>query len=142
MVKSSVGFEIAPRLPYSLALTAARYSRFPEAVDRFDGRVYRRFLDAGGGTLVEVEQTGPPGRARLLVRLAGPGSRSRAGRAAAEALVAGPLGAAADVRPFYRAHAGDPVIGDAVRDFPGLRIAGAASLWEAIVTAVLSQQVN
>jgi DNA-3-methyladenine glycosylase II len=142
MVNSTVRFEVAPRLPYSLTLTAARYARFPEAVDRFDGGVYRRLLDAGGGTLVEVEQTGPPGRARLQVTVSGRGARSRAGLAAAEALVAGPLGASAGVRPFYRAHADDLVIGDAIRDFPGLRIAGAPSLWEAIVTAVLSQQVN
>jgi DNA-3-methyladenine glycosylase II len=134
--------EIVPRRPYSLALTAARYARFPEVVDRFDGRVYRRYLEAGGGTLVAVEQVGPPSRARLEVTLAGPGARAREGREAAEALVAGPLGAAADVRPFYRALWRDPVIGEAIRDYAGLKIAGAPSLWEAIVTAVLSQQVN
>jgi DNA-3-methyladenine glycosylase II len=135
-------FTVAPRLPYSLALTAARYARFPEVVDRFDGRVYRRLLPAGRGTVVEVEQAGPPFRARLAVTLTGPQARSAAARAAAEALVVGPLGAGADVRRFSRALSADPVIGRAIRDFPGLRIAGAPSLWEAIVTAVLAQQVN
>ena len=92
--------------------------------------------------MLSVEQVGPASRARLRVRLEGRGAASPAVRLAAEALVAGPLGASADVRPFYRALSSDPVIGTAIRDFRGLRIAGAPSVWEAIVTAVLSQQVN
>jgi DNA-3-methyladenine glycosylase II len=52
------------------------------------------------------------------------------------------LGARLDARPFYRAFRNDPLIGDSLRHSRGLRIAGSASLWEAIVTAVLSQQVN
>ena len=40
-------FTIVPERPYSLALTAERYTRFPEVVDRFDGRTYRRLLPIG-----------------------------------------------------------------------------------------------
>ena len=43
---------------------------------------------------------------------------------------------------FYRAHRSDPVLGAPIRAFRGLRIAGVPSLWEALVTAVLAQQVN
>jgi DNA-3-methyladenine glycosylase II len=46
------------------------------------------------------------------------------------------------VAAFYRAHRGDPVLGEPIRAFRGLRIAGVPSLWEALVTAVLAQQVN
>ena len=52
------------------------------------------------------------------------------------------LGASTDVRPFYRDCGRDPVLAAAIRDFRGMRIAGWPSLWEALVTAVLSQQVN
>ena len=52
------------------------------------------------------------------------------------------LGAGLDVRPFYRAFREDPLLSEALRHSRGLRIAGTASLWEAIVTAVLSQQIN
>lgn len=140
---TSVVFSIAPPPPYSLALTAARYARFPEIVDRFDGRAYRRWLAVGrGDALLTVEQAGPPSRPRLAVTLQGPDAESAAAREAGENVVLRALGAAADVRPFSLAHARDPVLGDAIRDFAGLRIAGFPSLWEALVTAVLTQQVN
>ena len=32
---------IEPNGPYSLTRTAQRYARFPDPVDRFDGRAYR-----------------------------------------------------------------------------------------------------
>jgi DNA-3-methyladenine glycosylase II len=47
-----------------------------------------------------------------------------------------------DVRPFYRAFRSDALLGAPIRSFRGLRVAGAASLWEALVTAILSQQIN
>jgi DNA-3-methyladenine glycosylase II len=143
MRKDRVAFTVIPERPYSLALTAERYTRFPEIVDRYDGGVYRRFLPVGRrGVLLCVAQSGPPGRALLEVTLSGAGADSSAAASAARRVVEGALGAAQPVRGFYRAFAADPVIGDAVRDFRGLRVAGLPSLWEALVTAILAQQVN
>jgi DNA-3-methyladenine glycosylase II len=139
----SARFSVVPQRPYSLALTAARYARFPEVVDRFDGAVYRRFLPVGrGGALLSVEQVGTPARAVLEVTLAGPQAGSGEIRSAADRIVHVALGAAQPVAPFYRAFREDPVIGAAIRDFRGLRGAGVPSLWEALVTAILAQQVN
>ena len=81
-------------------------------------------------------------RARLLVTIDGRGARSLPARRAARRLVDIGLGAALDARPFYRAFRKDPLIAQALRHARGLRIAGAASLWEAAVTAILAQQVN
>lgn len=134
---------IEPSGPYSLARTAQRYARFPDPVDRFDGRAYRRLLAAGRGTvLVTVEQTSGPDAAKLRVTIEGSAASSKAAEAAARKLVGGALGAAADVRPFYRAARLDPLLAPLVRRFRGLHIAGYPSLWEALVTAVLAQQVN
>ena len=136
-------FWIDPLRPYSLALTAARYARFPDPVDHFDGRTYRRLLEAGRGVvLVTVEMAGGVTAARLRVTLEGPAADSEAAGKAARRLVEGALGAAADVRPFYRAARADPLLAPLVRKFRGLRIGGCPSLWEAIVTAILAQQVN
>ena len=141
--KTVAAFRIEPRRPYSLALTASRFTRFPEVVDRFDGRVYRRLLPVGRrAVLVSVEQIGSPARAVLAVSLQGPGADTPAAREAARELVDIALGAAAEVGPFYRAHRSDPVLAAPIRDFRGLRIAGWPSVWEALLTAVLSQQVN
>src|SRR4030095_14775983 len=76
------------------------------------------------------------------VGLAGPDADSPRVEEAARRIVERSLGAAHPVRGFYRAFAGDGVLGDAIRDFPGLRGAGVPSLWEALVTAILAQQVN
>lgn len=141
--ESRVRFTVEPRPPYSLALTAARFARFPEAVDRFDGRTYRRLLPARRGVvLMHVAQSGPLGRPRLAVTLEGAEAKSEEARGAAERVLERSLNAGFDVRPFYRAFGDDPLLGAPIRDFRGLRIAGVPSLWEALVTAVLSQQVN
>lgn len=139
----SVRFRVVPQRPYSLALTAERYTRFPEVVDRFDGAVYRRFLPVGRrGTVISVAQQGSAARAVLVVTLAGPDSGSPAARSAARRVVDVALGAGQPVAPFYGAFREDPVIGPAIGDFRGLRGAGVPSLWEALVTAILAQQVN
>lgn len=136
-------FWIEPSGPYSLPLTARRYARFPDPVDRFDGCIYRRLLPAGSGTvLVTVEQAGGRDAAKLRVTIEGAAAASNAAETAARNLVGGALGAAADLRPFYRAARLDPLLAPLVRRFRGLHIAGYPSLWEALVTAVLAQQVN
>ncbi len=142
-MQSRLRFSVIPQRPYSLALTAERYTRFPEVVDRFDGRVYRRLLPIGrGGVLVSVAQEGPPARALLRVSLEGSAADSAAAGETARRIVEVALGAASDVRAFYRAQGEDALLADSIRDFRGLRIAGAPSLWEALVTAILAQQVN
>jgi DNA-3-methyladenine glycosylase II len=136
-------FSYAPRGPYSLAETASRFTRWPETVDRFDGTSYRRLLSVGRAVvLLQVRQIGTTARARLRVTLEGEDARSPAAHAAALRMVEIGLGAGLDTRAFYRAFREDPLIAEALRHSRGLRIAGAASLWEAMVTAVLSQQVN
>jgi DNA-3-methyladenine glycosylase II len=141
--RDSARFVVRPIPPYSLALTAARFTRWPEAVDRFDGTTYRRLLPSGrSGLLVEVRQSGTARRPALSVRLRGAQAATAPARRAAERVVRIGLGAGLDTRPFLRAFRDDPLLGPPLRRFRGLRIAGAPSLWEAIVTAVLSQQVS
>lgn len=136
-------FSLIPSRPYSLALTAERYSRFPDPVDRFDGKTYRRLLAVGrGAVLATVEQSGGATNPKLRVTLEGPSEDSPRARAAAERLVRAALGAGTDVALFYRAARLDPLLAPLVRRFRGLKIGGYPSLWEALVTAVLSQQVN
>ena len=138
-----VRLTFTPRRPYSLALTAERYTRFPEVVDRYAGGVYRRLLPIGrGGVLLSVAQEGSPARAVLRVSLEGKAADSAAAARAARRVVDVALGAAADVGAFYRAQRQDALLADSIRDFRGLRVAGAPSLWEALITAILAQQVN
>ena len=136
-------FLVRPATPYSLRLTAERFSRFPEIVDRFDGHLYRRLIPMGkGSTIVSVAQIGSPISGTLEVRIAARGVELEAARSEARRLVRRALGIKQDVRGFYRAFRNDALLGEPIRHFRGLRIAGTASLWEALVTAILSQQIN
>jgi DNA-3-methyladenine glycosylase II len=134
-------FSVVPQRPYSLALTAERYTRFPEVVDRFDGTVYRRFCRSGAARCFRSRRSGRR-RGVLEATLTGPQAGFPAARAAAKRIVHVALGAAQPVAGFYRSFRADPVVGAAIRDFRGLRGAGVPSLWEGLVTAILAQQVN
>ena len=80
----TVRFSVRPARPYALALTASRYARFPEVVDLFDGKTYRRLLLPGReAALLSVSQRGGPDRAVLEVVLGA--GRGRARRRAARA---------------------------------------------------------
>jgi DNA-3-methyladenine glycosylase II len=105
--------------------------------------VYERLLVVRGvPLLVRVGQLGPVGSPRLRIELVGRRAREPEAKGAARELLDRVLGAAVDVRPFYRAVRQDPVLGPTVRPFRGMRIAGRPHPFEALVTAVLSQQVN
>jgi DNA-3-methyladenine glycosylase II len=130
----------APLGAFSLAQTSARFARFPDPVSIVEDSSFARLVPAGGElALVHVAQEGPVSRARLRVRTEGGGD---AAEAAARRLLERVLGAGADLRPFQRALGADPLLAASLRAHRGLRVAGAFDLFEALVNAVLTQQVN
>ena len=140
---ASARFSLVPKRPYSLTHTAARFARFADAVNQTGDGCYRRMLVVDGEPLlVSVAQRGPASRAVLEIGLRGKGARRANARRAAQALAERALGASQDVAPFYRAFRDDPLLGPAIRAFRGLRVAGSPHLFETLVTAVLSQQIN
>ena len=136
-------FSLRPVRPYSLERTLARFQRFPEVVDVVEDGTYRRLLPVGRRLLlVSVRQLGPPSRALLEVRLRGKDAAARDARNAATRLAERALGARAAIPAFYRARRNDPLLGPVIRSARGLSVSGYPDAWEALVTAVLSQQVN
>jgi DNA-3-methyladenine glycosylase II len=138
-----VSYEVTPRRPYSLDRTLERLRRFPELVDRYDEGVYRRLLFVRARpVLLEVEQLGAPCRAVLRITLSGNDADTDDARRLADRALERVLGAATDVRPFYRAFRSDPLLGPLVKRHLGLRVAGRLDLWETLLQIVLSQQIN
>lgn len=141
-------FDFVPARPYSLERTLQRFARFPDAVDLVSagggagGRALRRLLPIRPSAAMTVRQEGAPASAVLRVELHGPGASTAAARAAAVRVIERALGASTDVRGFERRFARDPLLGPAIRRFRGLRVAAAPSVWEALVYAVLAQQIN
>ena len=141
----SRSFTVDPRRPYSLERTVARLVRFDDLLERYDPEtgVYSRLIAVGRRLLcIRVRQQGTPSRARLQVTLTGRGARDTEARTGAETYVKQALGAGQPISGFYRAFRDDPLLGPAVRRERGLRIAGNGSVFEALITTILCQQIN
>ncbi len=136
-------FEIIPRTPYSFDFTVARFMRFAgENVDLVEDGQYRRLLAAGRQlALATVTHAGTAASPRLTVVLDSP-SRAPLERASFETQLRHILCTDLDLRPFYRMARKDPLLAPMVPRFRGLRVTASPTLFEALVTAVLSQQVN
>jgi DNA-3-methyladenine glycosylase II len=138
-------FEIQPKLPYSLPLTAERLIRFDSTLECFDSdsQVFSRLIQAGRRTLLlRIEQVGSPARAVLRATLEGRGAAAPDAEQAARDYAARALGTDTPVQPFYRKFRTDPLLGPPIRRLRGLRVAGAATAFESLVTTILAQQVN
>ena len=136
-------FDIIPRTPYSFDFTVARFMRFAtENVDVVEDGRYRRLLCAGRQlALATVTNAGTVAKPRLVVALDSP-SRATLQPARFEAQLRHVLSTDLDLRPFYRMARKDEMLAPMVGRFRGLRVTASPTLFEALVTAVLSQQVN
>ena len=131
-------FRYKPAGPFSLERTAGRLVRFEEVVNHYEKGTYRCLVPVSGKhALVTVTQAGPPSRAELHVEVRGVPARE-----AGERVLERVLGAHMDVRPFYRQFRADKLLAAPLRHSRGLRVSGYLTLWEALVTAIFSQQVN
>ena len=136
-------FEISPRAPYSFDFTVARFMRFAsENVDLVEGGEYRRLLAAGRQlALATVADVGTVAKPRLTVVLHTPSSAPLK-LVEFEAQLRHILCTDLDLRPFYRLAREDNMLASLAARFRGLRITASPTLFEALVSAVLSQQVN
>ena len=135
---------ITPVAPYDFELTAGQpnYSRDQEfkTEDYIDG-AYLRLLDLGDkAALAQVESTGSVDDPALTVSLTGDDltddDAERAGRQ-----ITWLLGCDQDLRPFYDSVAHDPILRDVVEQFYGYHNTRTASVFEALVQAVMGQQI-
>jgi DNA-3-methyladenine glycosylase II len=140
-----VRFEIRPRAPYDLRLTAGFYVRFPvEAADRFRNGLYQRLLDDGDRlALVGVRQVGPVDAPALSVEVTcGGDGRPATPDPTLRDRVRAMLGAGDRLDDFVRHAADDPVLGPLAPPLRGLRQARWPSGFETLVTSITAQQVN
>ncbi len=125
------------RAPYRLDLTAVVLRRLStNAVDVFDGAVYRRLLgDPREPVLLSVEQRAPDA---LAVRLDGPGAESFDPHAVVRRL----LGTDVDLTPFYAGAARVPWLHAIATRARGVRPPRYPSLWETACNAIVYQQIS
>ena len=136
--------QLRPTAPYDFALTAAYHTYFQErsGADTFANGVYRRLLDLDGRlALASVRDTGRPDAPQLTLELRGHALSPADGQRAA-AQIARMLGITQDLTPFYAQAQSDAALPSLIRQFHGLHLPSAATLFESLVFAVLGQQIS
>ena len=142
MEQASVTLTPVPPYDFNLTALSAVHFRDQHAANRFDGAVFCRLLDVRGELC--------PARARSLdtldspqleIVITGP-SLDDATVAAAKQRLAWILDAESDLSPFYVMALQDPVLVPIVSGLRGLHLPHTASVFEALVLAILGQQIS
>ena len=134
---------ITPVAPFDFELTAGYLTYFQGryATDSLVDRVYRRLLDLDGQlVLASVSSLGSLEKPELSVELQGEGLTSDNVEVATDK-VAWILGVGQELEPFYASAQGDPAMAAITQRFHGLHMPHTASVFEALVLAVLGQQI-
>ena len=129
--------------PFDFELTAGYLTYFQGryATDSLVDRVYRRLLDLDGQlVLASVTSLGSLENPELSVELQGEGLTSDNVEVATDK-VAWILGVGQELEPFYASAQGDPAMAAITQRFHGLHMPHTASVFEALVLAILGQQI-
>lgn len=117
--------------------------QFDPLLDYFVGGELRRAAEVGGEPVlygVSEDSNSGPGVALRVRVLRGPASRFV--RNAVAGIVQRQLGLDVDITPFYNLARLDPVLSRLAIHFRGMRIPQVANPYEALVSAILEQQIN
>jgi len=136
-------FALAPTSPYAFALTVHRFVRFKdESVDRVTPKRYQRLLSVDGQhALATVTDEGTIAKPLLRVTLEG-NKKVDLDRPEFAAQLRHILCTDLDLEPFYRLTNKDELLAPIAPRFRGLKLVQSPTVFEALVMAVLSQQVN
>jgi DNA-3-methyladenine glycosylase II len=136
-------FTLTPVPPYSLSLTAIRFARFKdEIVDRVQFNSYQRLLSVDGHlALATVTDEGTATKPVLRVELQGT-RKTDLDRPEFITQLRHILCTELALKPFYHLARMDDLLAPIVSRFRGLKLPASPTVFEALVMAVLSQQVN
>ncbi|MBQ11571.1 MAG: hypothetical protein CMJ45_08480 [Planctomyces sp.] len=134
---------ITPVAPFDFELTAGYLTYFQGryATDSLVDGVYRRLLDLDGQlVLASVSSVGGLENPELSVELQGEGLTPAVSEVATNK-VAWILGVGQELEPFYALAQRDPAMAAITQRFQGLHMPHTASVFEALVLAILGQQI-
>lgn len=135
---------LEPTPPYDFDLTSGYATYFSDSyvTQRFHDGVFKRLLDLGKSLcLVYVRSTGKPDLPTLEIDLRCTCLEDSVISQVGKQLAA-LLGTDQDLTPFYRMARNDPVLKPLVQGLWGLHIPQAVSVWEALVSIIIGQQVH
>ena len=137
-------FHITPTAPYDFDLTVGSMTYFQarHAADMFEGGILRRVLPLNDKpALISVRSVGSVDAPSLAVEVSGD-SLTSADTDEALRLVRRMLATDADISAFYAMALDDPHLEPLVRNMYGLRATCAPTAYEALVLAILGQQIS
>ncbi len=138
-------FEIAPTPPYDFALTAdcMTYFQSRHAADVFEDGVLRRVLTLSSGrpALASVRSIGSVDAPLLAADAAGDDLTPQ-DVAETQRLIRRMLNADIDIAPFYAMAAADEHLAPLARNLHGLRLTLTPTPYEALILAILGQQIS
>ncbi|HUI39996.1 MAG TPA: DNA-3-methyladenine glycosylase [Methanothrix sp.] len=133
---------IEPLLPFDFSLSAWIFSDGDPRVQRYEGGVYWHALRLGERpVLIEVRSQGTVDDPRLVARVE-PDGLSSSEKEAAKSLVSRIFNLDLDLRPFYRAAKGDPVMVRIAERLRGLHSPSTATPFEALIDSITEQQIS
>jgi len=143
-MKQTTAFSLQPTPPYNFELTATHATHFQGryGADIFENGIFHRLLDLGEYPgLVSVQSPGTTDSPCLEAQLTAP--------VLDDTLIARVrqqttriLGIHQDLNPFYHMASYDPALARLIPAFRGLHLPQSASIYEALVLAILGQQIN
>ena len=139
----SLTTQLYPVPPFDFDLTVGSHTNFRGSygADMLEGGVYRRLLNVGSRLLLaEVRSAGSLDAPSLALAVRGP-QVSDSDLAAVEEVMAWNLAIDSDIGEFYKAVEAEPVLGPITAQLWGLHPTRAVSVFEAMVLAILGQQI-
>ncbi len=139
-----MSFEITPTAPYDFDLTVGSMTFFQarHAADMFEDGVLRRVLSLSHKpALVSVRSVGSVDAPRLAVEVSG-NSLTQVDTDEALQIVRCMLATDADITAFYDMALDDPRLAPMVKNMHGLRPTCSPTAFEALVLAILGQQIS
>ena len=140
---NKIATTIYPTAPFDFELTAGYHTYFQGryGIDSLMEGVYRRLLDLGGKlVLASVRSTGSIEMPELVMELQGEGLTDGDAVIGADQ-VAWLLGAGQDLTLFYALAGEDSTLSAITRRFHGLHLPHTATAFEALILAILGQQI-
>ena len=135
---------LTPTPPFDLHATANHQTYYQRefGADMYRDGVYYRALEVEGSLLLAVvRSTGTVEAPALALEVLGEGVRSRVVGLVAEEMTR-MLALRVNLRPFYAMAEEDPFLAAATRSFYGLHPPQTASVFEALVMAIIGQQIS
>lgn len=136
-------FDFEQTLRFVLSPPALLNGRtFAPLLDYYVDGEYRRVLELGEHlVLYGVRNAETSDKPALRVRILSGPNDARA-LEAVKAAVVRQFATGLDLQPFYALAAGDPVLGQLIGRFRGMRVPLAPSVFEILISAIIEQQVN